>query len=400
MNRLFEVIVLVILMTVAFLRNPTDAIDIGKCSLNTFTYEGQVCQRIMMIDLKLNPGLSCSVAYADLKTCLKKYVTGCVKDDPLLKDMAGQITKLLLLQAYNCGDQTVDLSDIHDFLWLVTKCKPERANKALDCWNDFHSVFDQSRNDVFKLCEPYAKAKMECAEVARAECEGLCQHMVKDQDYNPFCKSRKDPGLYNITSKCSDLHAKIECSNSYIYDKAMECEDQGAEKFANEDDFSCSKEKDRKRKCLQENIDTCVTNTRLFDDTEKVLQGTLTNERLFCNRTSLDINSLLQNVKPLADCKQQFFDDAETCAKPFRKIFLTSTSAERKTDKTCSEYKTEYKKARECINKARKKDCKFNDDVLDITARINNPFCSQGTSKSLSTMLQLAVSIIPFMFFA
>lgn len=67
---------------------------------------------------------------------------------------------------------------------------------------------------------------------------------------------------------------------------------------------------------------------------------------------------------------------------------------------TCSEYKTEYKKARECINKARKKDCKFNDDVLDITARINNPFCSQGTSKSLSTMLQLAVSIIPFMFFA
>ena len=99
--------------------------------------------------------------------------------------------------------------------------------------------------------------------------------------------------------------------------------------------FCFSKEKDRKRKCLQDNIDTCVTNTRLFDDTEKVLQGTLTNERLFCNRTSLDINSLLQNVKPLADCKQQFFDDAETCAKPFRKIFLTSTSAERKTDKTC-----------------------------------------------------------------
>ena len=96
---------------------------------------------------------SFSVAYADLKTCLKKYVTGCVKDDPLLKDMAGQITKLLLLQAYNCGDQTVDLSDIHDFLWLVTKCKPERVNKALDCWNDFHSVFNQSRNDVFKLCE-------------------------------------------------------------------------------------------------------------------------------------------------------------------------------------------------------------------------------------------------------
>lgn len=38
---------------------------------------------------------------------------------------------------------------------------------------------------------------------------------------------------------CPDFHAKLECPNSLIFEKAMECEDQGAEKFANDNDHSC-----------------------------------------------------------------------------------------------------------------------------------------------------------------
>lgn len=96
-----------------------------------------------------------SVEYGKLKDCVTTHVTACVKDDILLKDMAGQITKLLLIQAYHCGDQRVDISDISLFLWRVTKCKPERLNETFICWNDFHSNFTdfvQSRSDPSTLC--------------------------------------------------------------------------------------------------------------------------------------------------------------------------------------------------------------------------------------------------------
>ena len=89
---------------------------------------------------------------SELQTCVRKHVDGCVKDDSILKDMAGQITDLMLLYAYNCGDEKVDTSNIGSFLWLITKCVPERLKKAYECWRDFHSVFSQSRNNVSNAC--------------------------------------------------------------------------------------------------------------------------------------------------------------------------------------------------------------------------------------------------------
>lgn len=74
-----------------------------------------------------------------------------------------------------------------------------------------------------------------------AACEGLCEYFEKDK-YNTFCPPtplREDPPDFDITAECSVLHAKLKCTNSILYEKAMECEDQGAEKFANENDHDC-----------------------------------------------------------------------------------------------------------------------------------------------------------------
>ena len=63
----------------------------------------------------------------------------------------------------------------------------------------------------------------------------------------------------------------------------------------------------------------------------------------------------------------------------------------------CSEYKT----ARECINRAREDYCYFNTDVLEIITNINNPFCpSDAAAKSVSLMLQLVACIIPLLLFS
>ena len=74
---------------------------------------------------------------------------------------------------------------------------------------------------------------------------------------------------------------------------------------------------------------------KLMNDTEKALQGTLTNERLFCNSVSLDTNELHLGVQPLVDCNKEFFNDTEDCAKTFRKTFQTSTAAARQSGETC-----------------------------------------------------------------
>lgn len=42
----------------------------------------------------------------------------------------------------------------------------------------------------------------------------------------------------NSISDCSVLY-KLNCNDSVLYEKAMECEDQGADKFANDNDHDC-----------------------------------------------------------------------------------------------------------------------------------------------------------------
>ena len=42
----------------------------------------------------------------------------------------------------------------------------------------------------------------------------------------------------NSISDCSFLH-KLNCNDSVLYEKAMECEDQGADSFANDNNHDC-----------------------------------------------------------------------------------------------------------------------------------------------------------------
>lgn len=398
---------LFISLAVALLRSPWGAaIKIGKCSIGTFIYGGQSCQQTMMTNFKNNRQISCSTEYGKLEGCVKTHVKTCVEGDILLKDMAGQISKLLLLQAYHCGNQRVDVSDIQSFLWSITKCKPERLNKTFDCWNEFHSnltEYVQSRSASTTLCGPYAKAKKDCAEAAMAACEGLCQYLKTNKDKtNPFCPGTPphDPKTYDINEDCSFLH-KLNCNDSVLYEKAMECEDQGAEKFANDNNHDCSEEKIRSRKCLKESLTNngfCISNVLLLDQTEKALHGTLSNERLFCNEVNLNTASLDDDIQSLVDCEPKFFDVAENCSSPFRDNFKNPAAVERISDQTCSDYKT----ARECINKAREDHCNFKTGVLAITTNINNPFCpsDHATTKSVSLMLQLVACIIQLLLFS
>lgn len=397
MNDPFKGTSLVFIMAVIQIQ--TEGVNIGKCSLGSFTNGGLACQRAMMIELKQRPSMSCSLGRSELQICLRKHVDRCVKDDSVLKDMADQITDFMLLYAYNCGDEEVNTGNIGPFLWLITKCAPERLKKAYECWREFHSVLSQSRNNVTNACRPYAKAKEDCNTVAKAACEGLCDYLKID-DYNPFCAPNfKDPVSGTNQSACTDLHAKLECPISLIYEEAMECEDEGAAKFANEGDHTCSKENDRNRKCLENRLGTCRTTMKNIEDTQKALQATLTTERLFCNNVSLDTSELHPSVLPLVDCDEEFFNEAENCARTFRNTYQTSTTAERQSGVTCSVYMNDYQEARECINNARKIHCNFQLEVLDTTATINNPFCSHGNTKHSSALLQLVASLVPLLLF-
>lgn len=173
-------------------------------------------------------------------------------------------------------------------------------------------------------------------------------------------------------SDCSSLH-QLNCNDSVLYEKAMECEDQGADSFANDNNhdcrweetlatwqfwlkegeftpittdkainsriiFHCSEEKTRNRKCLEESLTSnalCTSNVQLLDQTEKALHGTLSNERLFCNEVNLNTASLDDDIQSLVDCLPEFFDEAENCARPFRDNFKTTAAAERISDQTC-----------------------------------------------------------------
>lgn len=72
-----------------------------------------------------------------------------------------------------------------------------------------------------------------------------------------------------------------------------------------------------------------------IEDTQKALQATLTNERLFCNNVSLDTSELHPSVLPLVDCDDEFFNEAENCARTFRNTYQTSTTADRQSGVTC-----------------------------------------------------------------
>ena len=102
--------------------------------------------------------------------------------------------------------------------------------------------------------------------------------------------------------------------------------------------FHYSEEKTRNRKCLDKSLTNnaiCTSNVQLVGQVEKALHGTLTNERLFCNKVNLNTAPLSDDVQSLVVCQPEFFDEAESCARPFRDNFKTTAAAERISDQTC-----------------------------------------------------------------
>ena len=60
---------------------------------------------------------------------------------------------------------------------------------------------------------------------------------------------------------------------------------------------------------------------QIFDDVVKALRANMMTQRFFCSKVTLDSGMPHRSVKELADCKPEFFTDAEKCAEPFRKTY-------------------------------------------------------------------------------
>ena len=72
----------------------------------------------------------------------------------------------------------------------------------------------------------------------------------------------------------------------------------------------------------------------VFEDVVKTLRATLMTQQFFCDKVTLDKDSLHRSVKTVTgDCKSTFFTAAEKCAEPFRKIY--TSAAKKMSSEVC-----------------------------------------------------------------
>ena len=62
-------------------------------------------------------------------------------------------------------------------------------------------------------------------------------------------------------------------------------------------------------------------------DVIRALDSIPLSKRLFCGPVAaLNVDSLHTSVKELANCRPEFFNSAETCAKPFREVYSKAST--------------------------------------------------------------------------
>lgn len=72
---------------------------------------------------------------------------------------------------------------------------------------------------------------------------------------------------------------------------------------------------------------------QVFEDVVKGIEANLMIKRFFCGQVSLNKELLHRSVKPLVNCKPEFFTAAEKCAGPFRQTYAEAST--KKSQKVC-----------------------------------------------------------------
>lgn len=361
-----------VVFTVLVVQSRGQIQSIGKCNLTFFTGGGQKCQRDMIMELKNNNMTNCSSEYGNETACLNNHVNTCVKDDPLLNSLRGEISKLLVLLVYHCGNvNSNNVQGISQLILTTVQCNRGALNSIVNCWDDFRSAFEANKSDT-SLCRKYADAKKNCVNIARQACDGICMYIPKDE-YNPFCGNHMDPPG---TSDLFDCIRTLGCSEKVVYEEAMKCDKLSSQDFAGSPQ-DCSTELRKNADCLRNNLNSkCPAlnqKAQIFDDLEIYLRGILTSQRFFCSKAEVNTAMLHRSVQEIANCQPAFFTEAEKCAEPFRKTY--TEVSQKKSSGVC----TAFAEAKKCLNKAHKDSCSFDEETLKAaTFDDENPFCEDG----------------------
>ena len=76
----------------------------------------------------------------------------CVKDDPLLGALRDEISKLLLLLVYHCGNvNSNNVRGVNQLILNTVRCNRDSLNNIVNCWDDFRSAFEANKSDT-SLC--------------------------------------------------------------------------------------------------------------------------------------------------------------------------------------------------------------------------------------------------------
>jgi len=337
-----------------------------------FTGGGQKCQRDMIKELKNNESTTCSFEHDKESGCLNSHVDTCVRNNNILNAVKGDISKLLLVLLYHCGNLNFRIQNINQFILGVVQCNPDHLSPIVNCWDDFRSTFQANSSDP-SLCRKYAEAKQNCANISRQACGGICEFVPKDE-YNPFCSNHTDPPG---TSELFDCIRDLGCSVKVVFEEAKKCDNLGFQDFA-KGPQDCSAELTKNTDCLRNNLISKCPNMnkklQVFEDVVKTLRANMMTQRFFCSKVSaLSKESLHRSVKNLANCKPEFFTDAEKCAEPFRKTYTDAST--KKSSGVCNAFSD----AKKCLNKAHQEFCTFDEDTEKAAMfGDENPFCEGG----------------------
>lgn len=91
-----------------------------------------------------------SFEYQHQTSCLTEHLSSCLSG-PLFASFVPQVTSLIKLLFYHCGDLVVDPAAIDQFLLNQIQCKAEVFTKTVRCWDDFRNRLNTNKADL-QLC--------------------------------------------------------------------------------------------------------------------------------------------------------------------------------------------------------------------------------------------------------
>ena len=86
-----------------------------------------------------------SSEYSDHTACLATHAKSCLSG--VLAAFTDDVTKLLQLMTFHCGNLTVDPTNVNAFLLSVIKCQKDVFSDTVTCWDKFSMKLKANRSD-------------------------------------------------------------------------------------------------------------------------------------------------------------------------------------------------------------------------------------------------------------